>query len=374
MNFIEEFKKGQTGGNKGLYMGKGLETISRALGGLQRARYHAVASPPKTGKSTFVNYGYIIQPYLYALEYNIEVEWIYLSLEMDRISQEFDFSAYFLHHDFGITHITLPEGVTKDGLNEIPLSSAYLRGRIQDDNDKTIKVKETVEEALKETYTRRIIPLFGEYSSSGRQMSKGKILFISDTDNPTGIYKSLLKHAESNGKLIKSGPKQFERITGFKPKNPEKFTIVILDHIRKLIPERGMQMKQTVDKMSEYFVILRNLLGYTFVSVVHLNRSIVSSERFKQFGDLLHPTSEDVKDSGNIAEDCDYMFTMFDPNDLRYNLKQHFGVELRDRNGNEIYPHLKTVHLVESRHTEYPQHFKVNMKGNLKSFEQLKTE
>ena len=31
MNFVEEFKKGQAGLNKGLPMGEGLETISKAI-------------------------------------------------------------------------------------------------------------------------------------------------------------------------------------------------------------------------------------------------------------------------------------------------------------------------------------------------------
>ena len=93
-NFIEEFKKGQSGSNKGLPMGPGLEPITKAINGLQRKMMYTIASPPKVGKSTLVNYGFLISPYLYALEHpEINITWIYYSWEMDRESMEFDFCA-----------------------------------------------------------------------------------------------------------------------------------------------------------------------------------------------------------------------------------------------------------------------------------------
>ena len=62
---------------------------------------------------------------------------------------------------------------------------------------------------------------------------------------------------------------------------------------------------------------------------------------------------------------------MFNPNDERYNLSSHFGMPLRNADGSKAYPYLRTLHLVESRHCPYPQHFRVNMYGNLKKFEQI---
>ena len=69
-----------------------------------------------------------------------------------------------------------------------------------------------------------------------------------------------------------------------------------------------------------------------------------------------------------MAEDADYVFTLFNPNDTRYNLKEHFGLKIKDTKNNEFYPNLRTIHLVESRHCDFPKHFKVNMFGNYKSF------
>ena len=134
-NFITEFNKGQKGSNKGLYMGEGLGNISKAINGIQRGMTYGIAAGPKVGKSTFVDYGFVIEPYLYALENKISANWIYFSFEMDRVAKEFDFMTYFIFKEYNIEIIELPTGVTVNGETEIPLSSNYLRGRIVDDND-----------------------------------------------------------------------------------------------------------------------------------------------------------------------------------------------------------------------------------------------
>lgn len=371
MNFIEEFKKGQSGGNKGLPMGEGLLNLSNVINGVQRGRLYGVAAPPKAGKSTLVDYGFFIQPYLYCLEHGIPVEWIYYSLEIDRVSKEFDVAAHFLYIDYGITHVSLDEGVTKDGETEIELDADYLRGRVMDDDGNLVKMKDAILDVLKEVYVNRIVPIFGEYSNNGIIVKPGVVTFIEQKDNPTGIYKWLKNHAAQNGKFVTTGSGKFSRIVGFKAANPDKYTIVITDHLRKMIPERGWQMKQTVDKMIEYQVELRNWTGYTFVDIIHTNRDMVNQERLRFSKDMLYPTSDDIKDTGNLAEDADYVLTMMNPNDDRYNLKQHFGLKIKDDSGNELYPSLRTMHLVESRHCKYPQHFRTNMKGNVKNFEQL---
>jgi hypothetical protein len=369
MNFIEEYKKGQKGGNKGLPMGPGLENVSKPINGVQRGRIYGVAAAPKAGKSTFVDYAFVVQPFLYAQEHNLDIEWIYFSFELDRVSKEFDFATFFLFHDHGITTITLPEGITRDGQSVIDLSPDYLRGRMQDDEGETIVVKPEIFEVLQKVYADRIIPMFGEYSVNGVQISKGYITFIEEKDNPTGHYKYLKRHAEKSGKFITQKYGKSTRILGYNSHKPDRQTIIVTDHLRKLLPERGWQMKQTVDKYIEYSVELRNWCNFTFVHIIHLNRSLTETGRMKEFGDMLFPGSDDIKDTGNLAEDADYVFTIFNPNDQRYNLKKHFGTVIRDSRDNPIFPNLRTIHLVESRHCEFPQHFRTNMFGGYKNFE-----
>ena len=378
MNFIESFKAGQNGQNKGLYMGDGLSNISKAVNGIQGHRIYGIASSPKCGKSTFVDYGFVISPYLDWLQnyQEIDIEWIYFSFELDRISKEFDFATYFLYNDYGIERINLEKGQTITINGEvrdiIDLSPDYLRGRLSDNNGNIIRVKPKILEVLKEVYKNRIVPLFGEYSKNGILLKPGKITFIEQAENPTGLYKFLMNKAEKEGQFIhRLFGEGGKKVIGYKPNNPNKMTVIVIDHLRKLSKERGFSMKETVDKMVEYCVTLRNWCSYTFALIIHTNRNMADTDRMKYAKDELFPTSEDVKDTGNISEDSDYMFTLFNPNDEKYHLTKHFGMDLKDRHQNPLYPNLRTVHLVESRHCFFPQTFRTNMRGNLKTFEKF---
>lgn len=401
MNFIEEFKKGQLGGNKGLPMGEGLQSIYSAINGLLRGMIYVVAAAAKGGKSTFVDAGFVIGPCIFVLENNrkyqelidkgftpeqikiqynisfIELDIIYNSYEIDRISKEFDFAAHFLNADYGIENIQLEEGVTHKGQKTVELSSNYLKGQLIDDNNNIIKVKPSVFEALKIVYETRIIPLFGQYDIEGNLMKPGLITFLEQKDNPTGIRNYLIDYAKRNGTIIytkfKGGDgKIHQKIQCYKPNNPDKFVFIITDHLRKLVSERGFTLKQTVDKFSEYSVEMKNIFKFTFIHIIHLNRSMTDVQRIKYQDDGLYPNSDDIKETGNLAEDCDFLFTMFNPNDDRFNLSKHFGKLIKDAHNNYLYPNMRTIHLVESRHTFYPQHFRVNMYGAIKKFKQLK--
>ena len=375
-NFIKEFKKGQSGGNKGVPMGVGLENLSRAINGTQRGMTYGVAAAPKCGKSTFVDYAFVFNAYLYSLQSGVKVIWTYFSFEMDRVTKEFDFASFFMYHDYNIKTVKLPEGVTVNGESTIPISSAFLRGRIQDDNNNIVKVPPEIEECLKNVYLNRIVPLFGEYDSNGIKIKDGVIDFIEQKENPTGLRNKLLDKASQYGQLIyqkfvdKMGI-EGKKLVGYLPNDPNLIHIVITDTIRKIPKERGFSTKETVDKYLEYCTEIRNMCSFTFVHIVHLNRSMSDTQRMKFLGDILYPTPEDIKDTGNLSEECDHLITLFNPNDERYNLKKHFGKVIKDAKGNELYPNMRTAHLVESRHSPFPQHFGLEMEGNIKNFNKL---
>ena len=88
--------------------------------------------------------------------------------------------------------------------------------------------------------------------------------------------------------------------------------------MRKILLERGFQMKQAVDKMSEYLCDIRDWCNYTVVPIIHTNRDITSIDNIRFAKDELYPTSEHLKDTGNIAEDCDYLFTIFNPRNIQH--------------------------------------------------------
>ena len=375
-NFIEHYNEGLSGNNVGLYMGDGLSSLSAALGGVQKKRQYGVAAGPKVGKTTLTDVGFVIEPYLDSIARNVPFEIIYFSFEIDRISKEYDFASHFFERDYGITKVELPFNVTIKGESFIEMSGEYLLGQKQDDNRNPIKMDISLFDKLVAIYENRIIPLFGEYDQNGVQIKKGIITFIENKENPTGIRNKLLAHAELNGQFtwessVGSNGSTYSYRKSYKPNNPKKITLVIMDHVRKLIWERGFKMKETIDKYAEYSTELRNMCSYSFVQIIHLNRSISDTNRLKYADDMLYPTSEDIKDTGNLSEECNYVITMFNPNDDKYHLNKHFGKLIRTPDKKLIYPSMRTIHIVESRHCEYPQHFRVNMRGATKFFEKL---
>ena len=292
---------------------------------------------------------------------------------MDRITQEFDFATYFLHRDHNITKVALPEGVTYKGNNWIELNPSYLRGRFLDDKGEVIKINPQLKILVQKVYEERIKVLFGEYSAKGDLIKKGYINFIESRENPTGIYKHILKEAATQGKFrfhtyTDSEGNEKQSLSGYEPKDPGKYNIVIIDHCRKITTERGYTLKQNLDKFFEYLVYLRNMLQWTFVPIMHTNRNITDVSTMKYLGEYLYPAGDSIKDSGNLSEDCNVLFTLLNPNDTQYNLTKHFGLKIKDSLGNELYPNLRTVHIAESRECSFPQHFRFNMVGNLKTF------
>lgn len=57
-------------------------------------------------------------------------------------------------------------------------------------------------------------------------------------------------------------------------------------------------MKDNVDKMLEYMCEQRDLFNYTFVPIIHTNRSIGDIETIRHAKDELYPNEDSVKDSG----------------------------------------------------------------------------
>lgn len=385
MNFLSAFERGQNLQSMGYYMGKGLHKFYMDTGGVLQRRIWTVASASKLGKSTYVNDGWVLSPYIDWLENHKDktdkdIEWIYLSYEIDRVTMEFDFATYFLYHDYGIEVLNLDEGQTVKGKPYVELSPRYLKGHLISDQGNLIKVRPKVVEVLKKVYEDRIVPLFGRYDDKGRRLEKGKITFISNPENPTGLNKKLMSRAAKYGKFTyqswedeRTGEKG-NRVIGYTPDNPNMTTLIICDHVRKIPSEQGFNKKMTVDKYYEYCVLLRNLLGYSFVNIIHTNRNMTDTDRRKFAKDALFPTSEDIKDTSNGAEDSDYVITLFNPNDEKWNLNSHFGMPIKGKNGNSLYPGLRTLHLTENRHGECPIHFKTILAGNLKTILEFKDE
>lgn len=317
---------------------------------------------------------YVLSPYLYDIPEGADIDWIYYSFEVDRVYKEFKFAAFFFAHDHGITAFE-HEG------KAYPMTAEYLLSKTQDEHGNTIPVSPEHVEILQEIYRNRLVPLFGKYDAYGKKIENGLIEFVEERTNPTGIRNHLLNYAAQNGEFIEeeyyvrpspdADPVRKTRRVGYRPHNPKKFTIIITDHLRKLTREQKFSMKENIDKMIEYQVELRNWCKWIFVDIIHLNRDLTDVQRLKQNSEYLYPTGDDVKDTGNLSEEANLMFTLFNPNDVKYGIKKHFGMDLYNKQGGLAHPNYKSLHLVDAREVEAPMHFALNMYGNINRFEKL---
>lgn len=372
-NFVETVKLGKSGKNIGLPTG--IVALDQAINRLQKKTSIGIAAAPKCGKTTLCDYIGVITPYLFMLKEGRldDINWIYHSYEIDRVSKEFKFAAYFMFYDYGIDGFMYRDKF-------IGMNQDYLMGKQifknPDGTTEQIPLSDEHDAVLKEIYINRIVPMFGEFDAHGRKLRAGKIDFIEESENPTGIWKYLMNYAKAHGEFIfedyyttdDSGKKVAKkRIIGYNEANPNLFTVVITDHIRKPKRERGFTLKENIDKLLEYYTILRNICNFTFISICHSNRGVSNVDRLKFAGEEIFPTADDVKDTGNLAEESTILLTMFNPNDEKYNLTKHMGVDLSDPSNSKY----RSIHLVESRYTEAPSHIQVKMHGGINFFEPL---
>lgn len=357
-NIEREYELGKLGRGRGLSMGPGLAHVSHDLGGVQRGRIYVIASEPKVGKSTLCDVGFVIEPWLDALAKGIPLKIIYFSLELDLLGKTFDWIAHFMWRESGMLE-----------MSGVPLSGNLLRGRVADAHGAPVRLTPEVEALMFKVYRERVIPLLGEYDERGQRICEGAIDFVTRSGTPEELFQYLGRWAGKLGAFTRDARGQ---ACGYQPHQEQQHVIVVVDHMRKLRVGAGQRRKDAMDRFMELSVAMRNLCGWTFVEIVHTNRSVSELGRIKQFQDELYPHSDDIKDSGNLAEEADYVLTMFNPNDGKYGLRRHFGVELRGMNGQPLEPNLRTIHLVENRHGPFPQHFKVRMHGGVKAFERMR--
>jgi hypothetical protein len=326
----------------------GITSLDAALGKLLPRQFYGLASAPKVGKSAMTLTHFILFPYLDALKRNRKVHFYYFSYEMDLVT------------NLSRITTTMYSILTKD----TSVSPRYFFGKeINKETGEYIKPDPDKVRKYKEIYNDYIVPLFGKRNKYGQVVQEGMLTFYGEADNPTGFFKEVIAAAESKGKVIREhldiGGKTRKRIVGYEPNDPTEMNIVILDNLRKLIPEGGANLKQTVDKAISYIASLRNMLGWTFIAIIHLNRELSNIDRLRYLGENIYPDNGDIKETGNLSEEANVVMTLFNPKDKKYGLTRHMGVNLSDVD------EYRTLHIIEARDIPSPRHIRLNFLPNI---------
>lgn len=164
-----------------------------------------------------------------------------------------------------------------------------------------------------------------DYSDYFYKLEEHLTIFDTNGNNPTGIYKSMIKHAQENGKSTPEGvPFKYTE------NDPNLYTIIVVDHARLVPKERGFNTKENIDKLSEYLRHLRNYYKFTSVLLSQTNRSVGQVERRKLDGTDLSVTLDDISDSSAPGQDADLVLGIINP--LTYNLPMYRGYEINRLN------------------------------------------
>jgi len=298
MGYFSELQKaierGKQGLNTGLPMGN-LDKLINIVPNIQQRTYYLVAGEPGGGKSSFALNSFLYNPF---------------SLLRANNPNNLTFKVFMWALEIPIIDI-----ITKAVCRKLYFKYNY----IVDINFVLSKGKNRItEEVYKDAMG---LSYFYEELED--------IFYIYPPENPTGIYHTMVDYARKNGEIIyktytdRNGveKKAFDK---YIPNNPNEYIIIIIDHVGLLRKERGFDSKQTIDKMSEYMVRLRNSYGYTPVMVQQISRAMSSTDRFKL--KRVEPQLSDLKQTANTQEDANIVFSLFSP--ARYDFEEHRGYDI----------------------------------------------
>ena len=271
--------------------------------GIEQSCYYCITASTKGGKSQFTSYTFIYEPLMFCYYTNkdIDLKVLYFPLEEtpERILQRFISWLLFTHSK-----------------GEIRISPRDLRST-------TDAVPQEILDILQEEEIQNIINYFEEH-----------IIFSTET-NPTGIYKFCKQYAEENG-TVYTKPGKYKDELGtiretqvfdrYVQNNPNEIRLIIIDTINLIDTERGLSLKQSMDKMSEYLAkYLRNRYHYSPVVIQQQAFEGEGNDAYKL--NKFKPSIANNGDSKYTARDSNIVLGLFSP--FKFGLAEYEGYDIR---------------------------------------------
>jgi replicative DNA helicase len=258
-------ERGKEGLNTGIPF-QGFTTLSKQIKNIQQGRYDLIFAGTSVGKTAFVNSTYVYGAIEFLQNnpgYVHDIEIIYYSLEILPEHQIAKHIASLIWRNHGV--LTSVDEILSRG-------DLVIRPEV---------------EALISLYQTKMEEIQDKY------------LHFRSSLNPDFLYKDLITYAESRGQVIKS-PEGL--IVDYIPKNPGLITLVVIDHIGLMSYSNYKDLKEAIDKASKTLVFFRNMFNFSPVVISQINRS--SEQMDRREGDSWMPMLSDIKNTGNVAEDC----------------------------------------------------------------------
>ena len=272
------------------------------LPGTEKGKYIIVTANQKVGKSKFVDYVYVYETILFVMQHpEIRAKIFYFTLEISPNSKKDEFMSFLLGY---LDHIY----ISPTDLNSV-------------DSDKPVP-----QEILNLLASDRYKPFIDKYDEI--------VTYIDDIRNPTGINKYCRDYAlshghinytnetytDSNGRLCKL----INKDDPYTADDPEEVRILIVDNASNFTQESGLDKKDTINKMSKYFITLRDQLLYTIVLVQHQAQAQEGIENRKM--GLTKPSSDGLADCKTTSRDANLVLGLYSP--FKYEIKTHEGYDI----------------------------------------------
>lgn len=263
------------------------------LPGVEKGTYYLISGATKAGKTQIASYLILYNTIFYAYQNpnKIKPKIFYYNLEETKEKIMMRFMCYCLN---------------KLSSGRIRLSPKELSSTNETEpvSEETLNILESPEYSI----------LFGLFED---------IVEFCPDRNPTGVWKTLNKYAKEHGTLpqkkvtIKDGEstKEVIKYGHYVPNNPEEYVFILIDHVSLLEQERGMSKKETIDKLSEYMITLRDRYDYIPVVVQQQSTETFNLEAFKS--NKIMPTVAGLADSKYTARDCNVMLGICNPYSFR---------------------------------------------------------
>lgn len=270
--------------------------------GIEKSCFITVTSFTKGGKSQFTSYTFIYKPlmFCYYTKADINIKVLYFPLEEtpERIMQRF---ISWLLYDF---------------------SNGKIRISPRDLRSTTTPVSEDILNIIQTEEIQDIIKYFEEH------------VIFSEESNPTGIYKYCKQYAEENGVVYQKlgkykdefgNIKETKVFDRYEPNNPNEYVLVIVDTINLIDTEKGMTLKQSMDKLSEYCAkYLRNRYQMTPIVIQQQAFESEGNEAFKL--GRTRPSVAGLGDTKYTSRDSNLVLGLFSP--YRFAMKEYEGYDI----------------------------------------------
>lgn len=258
--------------------------------GIEQECYYTITSFTKGAKTQFASDVFIFEPLLYCY-YNrgkndVKLKVIYFPLEEteDRITERF--MSWLLFK-----------------LKGIRISPRDLRST-------TSAVSQEILDIFESEEFKDILDYFEDC-----------IIIPDESCNPTGIYKYCIKYAEEHGTVYYKKSKrkddfgniqEIDVFDRYEPNDPNEYRLILIDTINLIDTERGMTLKQSMDKLSEYLAkYLRNRYKYSPVVIQQQAFDQESNEAFKL--GRMRPSVAGLGDSKYTSRDSNVVLGIYSP-------------------------------------------------------------